>query len=194
MWGYKMTIEKFSRDYNSAIKEALDKISVEKIKSIINIILKAYRRNKQIFIIGNGGSASTASHFACDLGKNTAVKGKPRFRVMSLNDNIALITALSNDIGYAYIFKEQMVNLINKDDVVLSITGSGNSKNLLEAARYARSKGAINVGLIGFGGGKLKNLVDESIIVASYDYGVVESVHAILEHLISNYIGRKIKE
>jgi D-sedoheptulose 7-phosphate isomerase len=106
--------------------------------------------------MGNGGSASTASHFACDLGKGTIIEGKPRFRVISLNDNISLITALSNDCGYEEVFREQLMNLVNTGDIVIGITGSGNSPNVLKAMEYARSRGAVTIGFIGFDGGKLR--------------------------------------
>ncbi len=143
--------------------------------------------------MGNGGSAATASHFACDLGKETVVEGRPRFRVLSLNDNVPLMTALSNDFGYHAIFKEQLSNLVNEGDIVIGITGSGNSANVLEAIEYARSRKAITIGLIGFGGGKLKDLVDEAIVISSTNYGHVESVHLIIEHLIAEIFRAKIQ-
>ncbi len=135
--------------------------------------------------MGNGGSASTSSHFACDLGKGTVVKGRKRLRVICLNDNTALITALSNDLNYNEVFKEQLVNLVNPDDVVIAITASGNSPSVLKAVECARENDAVSVGLIGFEGGKLRTMVHESIIVDNRNYGQIEDTHLVLGHMIS---------
>jgi len=143
--------------------------------------------------MGNGGSASTASHFACDLGKGTICEGKPRFRVVSLNDNMPLITALSNDFGYERVFIEQLMNLVSPDDLVISITGSGNSPNILKAVEYAKKQGAKTIGLIGFGGGKLQEIVDEHITVSNTNYGQVEDIHLILAHALSQYFKEMIE-
>jgi len=180
-------ITKFTNGYFLELRSTLDEIPMEKVERIVQIIYEAYRNNKYVFIMGNGGSASTASHFACDLGKGTICEGKPRFRVMSLNDNMPLITALANDFGYEKVFIEQLMNLINPGDVVVSITGSGNSPNILKAVEYAKGQGAKTIGLIGFRGGKLKEIVDEHITVSNMNYGQVEDIHLILSHAISQY-------
>jgi D-sedoheptulose 7-phosphate isomerase len=180
-------ISAFAEQYIGELKETLDEISQENVQTIVDVIYDAYRNNKQVFIMGNGGSASISSHFACDLGKGTIMEGKSRFRVMSLNDNIALITALSNDFGYDCVFKEQLINLVSEGDIVIAITGSGNSPNILEAMRYAESRHATTIGLIGFGGGKLKEMVDYEITVNNHNYGQVEDVHLILEHMICQF-------
>ena len=177
----------FANGYFSKLKSTIDEIPMEKVERIVQIIFDAYQNNKYVFIMGNGGSASTASHFACDLGKGTICEGKPRFRVVSLNDNIPLITALSNDFGYERVFVEQLMNLVNPEDLVISITASGNSPNILRAVEYAKRQGAKAIGLIGFGGGKLQEIVDEHITVSSTNYGQVEDVHLILSHAISQY-------
>jgi len=169
------------------LRRTLEEIAIEKVERIVQMIYEAYRNNKYVFIMGNGGSASTASHFACDLGKGTICEGKPRFRVMSLNDNMPLITALSNDFGYERVFIEQLMNLVNPGDLVISITGSGNSPNILRAVEYAKNQGAKTIGLIGFGGGKLQGMVDEHITVSNNNYGQVEDIHLILSHAISQY-------
>jgi D-sedoheptulose 7-phosphate isomerase len=143
--------------------------------------------------MGNGGSAATASHFACDLSKGTIVEGKSRFKVISLNDNMPLITALSNDFGYERVFIEQLMNLISEKDVVIGITASGNSENILQAVDYARGKRAITVGFIGFGGGKLKEMVDEHITVSSMSYEQVENIHLILSHAIAKYFRERFE-
>ena len=177
----------FMNGYFTELRETIDEIPMEKVERIVKMIFRAYRDDKYVFIMGNGGSASTASHFACDLGKGTICDGKPRFRVMSLNDNMPLITALSNDFGYERVFIEQLMNLVNPGDLVISITASGNSPNILKAVQYAKKKGAKTIGLIGFGGGKLQKIVDEYVTVSNKNYGQVEDVHLILSHAISQY-------
>ena len=186
------SIREHARNYLDSLKSYLDRIPLDKVEAITDLLSRAYKNNRQVFIMGNGGSASTASHFACDLGKGTIIEGKPRFRVISLNDNISLITALSNDCGYDEVFREQLMNLVQAGDIVISITGSGNSPNVLKAIEYARSRGAVTIGCIGFDGGKLRGMVDEEITLACSNYGQVEDIHLILEHLISQFFRQKI--
>lgn len=185
--------DNFAKLYIEGIKGCLNEICLEKVKKVTEVIFQAYLDNKQVFIMGNGGSASTASHFACDLGKGTIVEGRKRFRVLSLNDNMPLITALSNDFGYEEVFKEQLVNLINPGDLVIAITGSGNSTNVIKAIEYAKLKQAITIGFIGFGGGKLKDIVDYEMTISNRNYGQVEDVHVILQHMICQYFKDKIE-
>jgi D-sedoheptulose 7-phosphate isomerase len=180
-------IKQFTDGYFSELKKTLEDIPMNKVERIVQMIYEAYCNNKYVFIMGNGGSASTASHFACDLAKGTICEGKPRFRVVSLNDNMPLITALSNDFGYERVFIEQLMNLVNPGDLVIGITGSGNSPNVLKAVEYAKKQGAKTIGLIGFGGGKLQEMVDEHITVSNNNYGQVEDIHLILAHAISQY-------
>ena len=142
--------------------------------------------------MGNGGSASTASHFACDLGKGTVVNGRKRLRVLSLNDNMAIITALSNDLNYDAVFKEQLINLVAPGDVVIAITASGNSPNILKAVEYARKRGAITVALTGFNGGELASMTNDCIIVFSKDYGQIEDTHLVLGHMISQNMKHRL--
>lgn len=181
-----------AKKYLDQIKNNLDALSIEEINKIINVILQAYKNDKQIFIMGNGGSAVLASHFACDLGKGTLQnvydEKEKRFRVISLTDNVAMMTAFSNDLGYEHIFSQQLNNLVNEGDVVIAISGSGNSKNVLDAVKLAKKNNAITVGFIGFDGGKLKDLVDFKIVVNSNHYGVIEDVHDILHHMICSII------
>jgi len=181
-------------DYISEIKACLDQVSETEIRAVVELIFDAYKKNKYIFILGNGGSSSTASHFACDLNKTIAVEGKPRLKAVSLTDNVPVVTAIANDISYDAVFKEQLITFLNKGDVVICITASGNSPNVLEAADYAKAKGAITIGLIGFGGGKLRQLVDRAIVFSVADYGQVEGAHSVLAHLISKEVGKKLRE
>ncbi|MCP4977332.1 MAG: SIS domain-containing protein [Maribacter sp.] len=175
----------FTISYIENLKYSLDKLNTDSIDRIVDILWSAYLDDKQIFIMGNGGSASTASHFACDLGKGTIVEGKKRLRVLSINDNMALVTALSNDINYEEIFKEQLESLVNPGDVVIAITASGDSPNILKAIECAKKNNAITIGLIGFEGSRLKPKVDESIVVNSENYGQIEDIHLVLVHMIS---------
>jgi len=182
----------FIKNYFKELKETIDKISVEDIKKVTDILYKAYKKNKQIFIIGNGGSASTASHFACDLSKGTLQRvyneKEKRFRVISLTDNVAHLTALANDLDYNDVFSQQLRNLVNSGDIVIAITGSGNSQNILNAADTASKSGAITIGFLGFDGGKLKDKVDYYIHIPSNHYGRIEDLHLVLSHLISSYL------
>lgn len=187
-------VKKFVSDYIRKLEELLDELSLGEIEKIVDIIFEAYKDDKQVFIMGNGGSASTASHFACDLGKGTIVRGKKRFRVISLNENTSLITALANDFGYDLVFKEQLINLVNPEDVVIVLSASGNSPNVVEAIKYAKSRGAVTIGFIGFDGGKLRGLVNEHILIKANNYGQVEDVHLVLEHVISQYFKEKLEK
>ena len=162
------------------------------IEEIADIIFDAYKRGKQIFIMGNGGSATTASHFARDLQIGAAVAGKPRIQATSLTDNVAFITALANDIDYSSIFEEQLIGQLEEGDVVIGISASGNSPNVLKAIEYARKNGAITIGFIGFGGGKLRELVHKSIVLSSRDYGQVEDIHLSLAHIVSYLVKERI--
>lgn len=182
----------FIKDYFTELKNTLDWLEGKEIKSVVDVLYQAYLSEKQVFIIGNGGSASTASHFACDLGKGTLQRiydnNEKRFKVISLTDNMALITALGNDLSYDDIFSQQLKNLIAPGDVLIAITGSGNSKNIIKAIELASQHGAITVGFVGFDGGKLKEKVKYCIHVKSSHYGRIEDVHLILEHLICSYL------
>lgn len=186
-------IKYFVENYLEELKKCIDEVPIHKVAKITNIIYNAYKNKKQVFIMGNGGSAATSSHFACDLGKGTATEKKNRFRVISLNDNTPLMTALANDLGYEMIFKEQLMNLLEEGDVVIVLTCSGNSENILKAVEYAKKCNAISVGLIGSGGGKLKNLVDEEITFSTRHYGLVEDLHLIISHITAYYFIDRVK-
>jgi D-sedoheptulose 7-phosphate isomerase len=173
------------QSYLDDLNQVLGALPVQDIERCVEVLQQARLNDRQVFILGNGGSAATASHFACDLGKNTVMPGRPRFRVMALTDNMPLFSALANDYGYEHVFAEQLANLVRPDDVVIGISGSGNSPNVLNAIRLAREVGATTIGLIGFTGGKLKGMVDVSVLVPSHCMEKVEDVHLILEHMIT---------
>lgn len=171
-------------DYLQDIKTTIDQIPVGYIEEIIAILHTARIHRKQIFIMGNGGSASTASHFVCDLAKNTRRNGWPNFRVIGLTDNMALVTAYANDEGYENIFSHQLANLLQPGDIVIAISGSGNSKNVLEAVEFANIHGATTVGFTGLSGGVLKSIAHKCLYVPNDHIDQVEDIHLMLEHMI----------
>ncbi len=179
-------------DYLKGLRSCLEEIAEKDVIEIVDIIMKACSDGKKVIFMGNGGSATTASHFARDISIGTAKEGKPRVRAISLADSIAAITSLANDVGYNSVFKEQLIGQVDKGDVVIGISASGNSSNVLEAMEYARSAGAVTVGFIGFGGGKLKELSDKSIVLSSRDYGQVEDTHLVLDHIFTCLVKERI--
>jgi D-sedoheptulose 7-phosphate isomerase len=186
----------FAQEYIRELKQALDKLPCAQIKGVKDTLLNAYRQDRKIFIIGNGGSAATASHFACDLSKGTTIGNphmKKRFKVIALTDNIPLLTAWGNDLDFTQIFVEQLKNLLDENDVVIAISGSGNSENILRAVEYANKKGALTIGLSGFAGGKLKDIAHKYLIVSSDSMERIEDIHLILEHLICSWLREELK-
>ena len=182
-----MTVETHVRDYLGRLIGTLKEIPTDRVERLADLLYRAYSDGKQVFTLGNGGSASTASHMAADLSKNTIGPNMRRFRIMSLNDNMSLVSALSNDLGYEHMFSEQLQNLIQPGDVLIAISGSGNSPNVLRAIEYAQSRSAEVAALLGFDGGKAAELADLSVLVDSYDYGVVEDAHLIINHILVEY-------
>lgn len=176
-------------EYLGRLRAGLDALSVPAIEDLVRRLHLAYREGRRVFVIGNGGSASTASHMACDLAKNIfgpdPAASSGRFRVISLTDNVATITALGNDLGYDRIFTEQLRQLAEPGDTLIIISGSGNSPNVVHAAMFARGAGLETIGILGFGGGKLKDLVDLTFIVPSDEYGPVEDIHLVLNHIVT---------
>ena len=156
--------------------------------------MEARERGSSIFFIGNGGSAATASHFANDIAIGTRTYEKP-FRAISLCDNQAVITAIANDDGYEKIFSQQLQVLLKKQDVVIAISASGNSPNLIQAIDIAKKMGAISVGISAFDGGKMKEMVDVSLHVPTEkgEYGPAEDAHMVLDHLVSSYLMRLVR-
>ena len=186
-----------AEEYLNQLKKTLESLNLEDLNNIIDSLLKAYRENKQVFVMGNGGSAVLASHFACDLSKGTLNDvyddEEKRFRVNSLTDNIALMTAYSNDLDYEHVFSQQLKNLVNTGDIVMGISASGNSKNVVNAINLAKKNKATTIALLGFDGGKLRDLVDFKIWVNNNNYGMVEDVHSALQHMICSIIREKIR-
>lgn len=181
------------KTYMDEIKDLLGRVPCFPIQDVIAILAHARFNNKQVIIMGNGGSAATASHFACDLGKGTLMPNVPRFRVIALTDNMPLFSALANDCGYENVFSEQIQSLIQAGDVVIGISGSGNSPNVLNAIESARRAKAITIAFVGFDGGLVKDMVDVYVHVPSNHMEQVEDVHLILEHLICSCLRQIIE-
>lgn len=195
----KNNCQKFIEDYIAELMRCLQALDKEKIEEAIEMLMEAYKKGRKVFIMGNGGSASTASHMACDLGKGTLARvydeGERRFKVYSLTDNVALMTAFANDLSFEEIFVQQLRNLVEAGDVVIALSGSGSSVNLIKAIRYAKKCKAKTIGFLGFKtGGKLGKLVDCAIIVDSKQYGPCEDIQLVLDHIIISWIGRIKKE
>jgi D-sedoheptulose 7-phosphate isomerase len=172
------------RQYFSTVQELLGHIPFEAVDQVVDALMEANRAGRTVYICGNGGSAATATHFGCDLAKRPIVAGQPRFRVIALTDNNALMTALSNDISYDAVFAEQLLPLVRSQDVLIGISGSGNSKNVLNAVSVAKQAGAVTIGFCGYDGGKLREMVDIPVHVPSHTMAMVEDVHLMLEHAI----------
>jgi D-sedoheptulose 7-phosphate isomerase len=175
------------------VKNTLDNLPWEAIQDTVHVLHYARLRNKQVFIMGNGGSAATASHMACDLSKNTVIPGQPRFRVMALTDNMALFSAYANDHGYADVFSEQLASLARPGDVAIAISTSGNSPNVLKAVELARATGIITIGWTGYHGGQLCDMADISVVVPNHCVEQIEDVHMMLEHMVTTFLRRAIQ-
>ena len=186
-------IKEFALKYLAELKRVVDSISLERYEEIVNIILDAYERECSIFVMGNGGSGSTASHFTCDINKGVSFGLEKRFKVICLNDNIPIMLAYANDNSYEDIFVEQLKNFLKPDDVVIGISGSGNSKNVLKAVEHANKEGARTIGLTGFEGGKLADLAKVSLVTRIDDIQKVEDIHLIIIHMIMQIVYKKLR-
>jgi D-sedoheptulose 7-phosphate isomerase len=172
------------RSYISGLQSTLDQLPLETIEKVVAVLEVARLKNRKVIILGNGGSASTASHFVCDLAKNTRKAGFPNFRVIGLTDNMAIFSALANDEGYENVFAQQMAGFVEPDDVVIGISTSGNSPNVLRAIELAKRFEATTIGFTGFDSGQLGSMVDIDLHVPSSIIEHVEDLHLVLEHLI----------
>jgi len=188
-------VSEFSKSYFEYLGNVLSKISLHEIDNFVDLLLKARERNSTIFFIGNGGSAATASHFANDIAIGTRTEGK-HFRVISLCDNQAVITAIANDDGYEKVFSQQLKVLLKEQDLVISISASGNSPNLIHAINTAKKMNATTIGISAFDGGKMKEIVDFSLHVPTEkgEYGPAEDAHMVIDHLVGNYLIRYVKD
>ena len=194
IYSESLSINDYSKSYIDYLTSVLNSIALSDIEKFVEVLLEARERGSSIFFIGNGGSAATASHFANDIAIGTKTSEKP-FRAISLCDNQAVITAIANDDGYEEIFSQQLQVLLKKQDVVIGISASGNSPNLLQAIDTSIKLGAITVGISAFDGGKMKEMVDISVHVPTEkgEYGPAEDAHMVLDHLISSYLMRLVR-
>jgi D-sedoheptulose 7-phosphate isomerase len=196
------TPNEFAITYVTELKNILDRLPLAVMDRMVQAMDDAHAARRQIFVIGNGGSAATASHMMNDLNKGTLGHnpvaegsiGWPRFRVIALTDNVSLLSAWGNDTGYDYIFSEPLKNLAERGDLLIAISASGNSPNVIVAVEVAKQIGMKVIGWSGFGGGKLDKLADISLVVPSSEYGPVEDVHMILDHIITGYLYEKLKQ
>lgn len=172
------------RQYLDLVSQALADLSEDKIQDVIDTLKAAHADGRQVFFLGNGGSAANASHIAEDLQKSIKEMTGKRFKVMSLTDNTPLICAWANDNGYDCIFAEQLDSFLEPGDVVIAISGSGNSPNVIKAVEKANEMGAITIGWTGFDGGKLAKIAQKSLVVNSDNMQRIEDVHLVLGHLI----------
>ncbi len=202
MAGKEIKMEPFSfSDYLGAVKETLDRLPLERVQRICDVIYQAYLDNQTLFIFGNGGSAALASHLACDLGKGThspnpgrlEMGGIKRLKVISLTDNVPMLSAWANDSSYEDVFAEQMANFIRAGDVAFGISASGNSPNVVRALELARGVGAVTIGITGFQGGRMKGLLDWDIVVPSENMQQIEDAHLVLAHLIFLELRQRIR-
>ncbi len=189
-----MKLNTHVQTYLMQLQKAVANLPAELIDQVIAVLLECAHSGHKVFICGNGGSASTASHFACDLAKNTQVMGAPHFKVIALTDNMAMMTAWANDTAYDNVFAAQLTPLIEPGDVVIGISCSGNSGNVVNAMAVARQHGALTIGFTGDKGGRLQEMVDICIKVPSPRIEQQEDVHLILEHSICAAIRDELRQ
>lgn len=201
----KRNIREYIDEYFSKMNSLMGDIPKDKIEQVVETLYNAWQKDTQVFIMGNGGSASTASHFACDLAKGTIIKNKRRFKVTSLVDNVPLVSSWTNDSGFGSIFVEQLRPWLKKDDVLIGISVHGGSdageagpwsQNLVKAMKLAKERGANIIGFSGFGGGALEDMADICITVPinSEPLGtpLVESFHVLIHHLVGSALKQRI--
>lgn len=172
------------QNYLTTLGGVLGRLPVDDLEGAVGTVRRAWAEGRSIFLLGNGGSAATASHLACDLAKGLVAPGRPRMKVVALTDNVPLLTAYGNDVGYERVFAEQLANFVQPGDVVLAISASGNSPNVLAAIELANARGAATIGLTGFRGGKLKGLVRQCVVVPSDNMQQIEDAHMVIAHAL----------
>ena len=175
---------RFAQQYLDRLKTVIDTFELSAFQQMVDLVMQAYHHKAHIFVMGNGGSGSTASHLACDINKGCCLDLDTKFKMICLNDNMPTMLAIANDIAYEAVFEEQLKNFFNPGDLVIGISGSGNSENVLRAIRYAAAGKGTTIGWSGFGGGILAGLVDLPLVVASHDMQQVEDAHMIFAHML----------
>jgi D-sedoheptulose 7-phosphate isomerase len=182
------------KGYLNRLHATIDELPTDRLAALGEMLYRAYRNEKQVFTLGNGGSASTASHMAADLSKNTIGPNMRRFRVLSLNDNTSMLTALANDLGYENVFSEQLKSLVRAGDVLIVVSASGNSPNVLNAIRCAQLHCAEVAAIVGFTGGEAARLADLAIVIPADHYGIVEDLHLIINHIIVDHFKARLAD
>lgn len=178
-------LAKSSSAYIARAQEVLAAVPIREVGLLIERLIAAREEGRTVFIFGNGGSAATASHMANDLSKGTIRPGAPRLRALALSDNVSLLTAWANDTDYTQVFAEQLLTHARPGDMVIAISASGSSPNVVEGIQAARGLGLYTVGLLGFQGGEARGMVDLAIVVPSDHYGLIEDAHLVINHLAS---------
>lgn len=189
-----MDTKPLALQYLDRLKRVIDRFDLDAFNKMVAHVLEAYHRRAHIFVMGNGGSGSTASHLACDINKGCCYDLVNKFKMICLNDNMPTMLALANDISYEAVFEEQLKNFFNPGDVVIGISGSGNSENVLRAVRYAAAGKGLTIGWSGFGGGHLAKLVDLPLVVDSDDMQQVEDAHMIFAHMLMQSVYAALHE
>lgn len=185
-------LSEFLESYKVRLNELFDSIDVDMLERIVESMINAFKNGKTLYVVGNGGSAATASHIQADFQFFVRYFTDFRPKVIALTDNVPLITAISNDISYDEIFVEQMKGVFNKGDLLLAISASGNSPNVVKACEYAKELGGKTIAFCGFSGGKLKEISDMPLYTPNKDkdYGPIEDLHMILNHVLVNYLSK----
>lgn len=181
----------FAQWYKAESLKQWELLDVDAVARLADAVVHAQEHGKRIYVMGNGGSAATSSHVATDLCKTAAVKGVKPVECVSLADNAAFMTAIGNDLSFDEVFSRQLESLLRSGDLVLLISGSGNSPNLVNAARFARQRGAKTAALLGFDGGQLRRLVDIPVLVPSEQYGVIEDMHLAINHILTFFLKQR---
>ena len=164
--------------------EAIRSINLASVEEVMNVLEKARINGQKIFICGNGGSPATASHYCCDFNKGISEKGEKRYNFECLSDNVPTMMAVANDIGYDEVFRFPLKNKMNPGDIFIGVSGSGNSKNVVNAMKYAKSIGGTTIGIVGFSGGVMKEIADYNIHINVNNMQISEDVHMIIDHLM----------
>jgi D-sedoheptulose 7-phosphate isomerase len=183
-----------SREYLADLRSVLDRLDTAVVDRITEAIWEGYEQGRTLFMFGNGGSAALASHFVCDIGKGTVTPDRPRLRAISLTDNVPLLTAWANDSSYGEIFAEQLRGVVEKGDLALAISGSGNSENVVRGLQIAREAGAKTIVLTGSSGGRVKGLADICLLVPSDNMQHIEDAHLFSAHAIFTAIRRRMMQ
>lgn len=170
--------------YREELINCINATDKDEFQKVIDILLDAYKNNRQVIIMGNGGSAGTANHFVCDFGKNAVQGNHRRFRILSVCDNVEKITALGNDIAFDEIFRQQLINLMQEEDAVICISASGNSPDLVKALEYAQEKHGHIISMAGFKGGKIKGMSEAALVAEMESYERIEDMHLMYLHMI----------